>query len=102
MSAPTQAAGPAASVEEFADLRRRVVELEAEVAQLKAQLRGTPDTIQADPRWWRHRAGAFADDPTFEEAVRLGREWREAQRAEAIAQADAEDAANAAKATGAE
>lgn len=30
--------------------------------------------------WWGHVVGAFADDPDFEEAMRLGREYRESLR----------------------
>jgi hypothetical protein len=26
--------------------------------------------------WWEKIAGSFADDPDFDEAERLGREWR--------------------------
>jgi hypothetical protein len=33
-----------------------------------------------EERPWRHRHfGAFKDDPTFDEAVRLGAEYRKAQ-----------------------
>ena len=51
--------------------------LEAEVAWLKAQLGGAAG--QQYP-WWKEIAGIFADDPAFEEAMRLGREWRESFR----------------------
>lgn len=30
--------------------------------------------------WWKERIGIFANDPAHEEAVRLGREYRLAQR----------------------
>lgn len=85
------------TADDIADLRRRVIALEAEVARLKERLNTNPALEQIGPRWWRHVVGAFADDPSFDEAARLGREWREAQRAEAIAQADAEDAVEAMK-----
>ncbi|HKI33702.1 MAG TPA: hypothetical protein VKA46_17745 [Gemmataceae bacterium] len=51
----------------------RVAALEAEIAQLKVKIDG------ADP-WKEVVWGAFADDPAFEEAMRLGREYRESLR----------------------
>jgi hypothetical protein len=55
----------------------RVATLEAEVTQLKRQIEAV--TLPAKP-WWEHVVGAFADDPAFEEAMRLGREYRESLR----------------------
>jgi hypothetical protein len=58
-------------------LESRVAVLEAKVEQLQRKLEAvTPD---AKP-WWEHLVGAFADDPAFEEAMRLGREYRESLR----------------------
>jgi len=55
-------------------LEKRVEELEKKVAQLTAQLSHAPRTKD-----WRRTLGAFQNDPDFEEAVRLGREYREQQ-----------------------
>jgi hypothetical protein len=54
----------------------RIAALEAEVAQLKVKI------DSADP-WKEVVWGAFADDPAFEEAMRLGRKYRESLRPKA-------------------
>jgi len=56
------------------ELENRVAKLEETVAQLKAQL---ANGKSADWQWWREGAGRFANDPVFDEIVRLGREYRE-------------------------
>lgn len=55
-------------------LEQRVDALERRVAQLDKQ--GNAPEGQKD---WRRTIGVFANDPDFEEAVRLGREYREQQ-----------------------
>ena len=57
-----------------ADLEKRVAALEGEVARLRHDLAASSAKQQP---WWEEVAGVFADDPAFEEAMRLGREWRE-------------------------
>ena len=53
-------------------VEQRVEALEKEVAELRAQLAEMkPD--------WRRSIGAFANDPVYDSAMKLGREWREAQ-----------------------
>ena len=48
--------------------------MEKKVAELSAQ--PVASTRKKD---WRRTIGIFRDDPDFEEAVRLGREYREQQ-----------------------
>lgn len=55
-------------------LEERVALLEQEVLQLKRQVQPSAGA------WWDHISGAFADVPAFDEAVDLGRRYREAQR----------------------
>jgi hypothetical protein len=64
------------------DLEERVALLEEEVRRLRAQVARGAGAIsgQTAPDFLEQFAGVFRDDPTFDEAVRLGREWREQDR----------------------
>lgn len=59
------------------NLESRVMALETDVARLKQKLRAAKA-----PRapWWKNIIGVFAGDPAFEEAMRLGRKYRESLR----------------------
>ena len=59
-------------------LERRVTAVERELAQLKKRL-AKADGRAGAPRWEKI-FGSFADSEGFEEAVRLGREYRESLR----------------------
>jgi hypothetical protein len=59
------------------DLEQRVAALEAEVARLKERLEGASTPSRPG---WEQIVGTFADDPAYEEAMRLGREYRESFR----------------------
>ena len=61
------------------ELDARVAALEAEVAQLKQQLQAPAET---KGHWVDRVYGAFANDPDFLEAMRLGRKYRESLRSE--------------------
>lgn len=54
-------------------LETRVAALETELAQMKQLLSGA---AQKKSPWWEEIAGSFENDPNFDEAVRLGQEWR--------------------------
>ena len=59
------------------NLEARLSALEREMAQIKRSLRGKSGS--AEP-WWERIAGVFEDDPVFEQAMKLGREYRESLR----------------------
>lgn len=63
------------------EIELRVAALEAQVAQLTQKLspKSEAPTTPAKP-WWQEIYGTFADDPLHEEAMRLGREYRESLR----------------------
>jgi len=55
-------------------IEKRVKALEQVVQGLRK--RGSP----ANRKWYRTHAGRFADDPAFEEILKLGRAYRKSQR----------------------
>ena len=58
-------------------LEERVAALEAEVERLRTDVAARSAGDGA--AWWKRMFGAFKDDPMFEEAMRLGAEYRRAQ-----------------------
>lgn len=65
-----------------ADLERRIVHLEATVTQLKTSL-GHPG-----PKDWRRTVGWAKEDPGYDEAMRLGAEWRRRENLKSIRELD--------------
>ena len=61
------------------EIEIRVSALESEIATLKQKLAKLEKTPTA---WWQQISGTFADDADYEEAMRLGREYRLAQKDE--------------------
>jgi hypothetical protein len=55
------------------ELASRVAALEAELAQMRQILSGF---VQKKTSWWLKVEGSFEHDPTFDEATRLGQQWR--------------------------
>lgn len=60
------------------ELEKRIAVLEAEVATLKRKVEKKDEKNEIP--WWKQRIGVFADDPIYDEAMRLGREYRESQQ----------------------
>ena len=59
-------------------VEERLTTLEQEIAQLKKRLPTNEPQIKTP--WWEQRFGAFANSEGYEEATRLGREYRESLR----------------------
>jgi len=55
-----------------AQLEKRVAALEEELARLKSRMEGA-DALKP---WWERIAGTFQDDPVYQQAMKLGREYR--------------------------
>jgi hypothetical protein len=62
-------------------VEERLAILEAEVAQLKQQL--AVKTSDNAP-WWNKIVGSFANDPAYDEAMKLGREYRQSLRPNSV------------------
>ena len=58
-------------------LEERVQKLENTVQDVQEQLAQQPSVKK---RGWRWFVGIYADSPDFEEVVRIGQEWRNADR----------------------
>jgi len=63
------------------NIEQRLQALEHEVAELKQRLETAPSPTEP---WWRKISGIFANDPAYEEAMRLGRQWREKENARSL------------------
>lgn len=61
-------------------IEHRVAALEAEMARVKEQLE---KAVPSQGDWLDEIYGAFENDPIYEEAMRLGREYRESLRPKA-------------------
>lgn len=59
-------------------LEERVAALESEISHLKKE--STPEISQDIRPWWERIRGRFESDPDYDEAMRLGREYRESLR----------------------
>ncbi len=57
-------------------LEKRVAALEEEMAVLRRRIEAVAPT---EP-WWERVAGTFEHDPVYEQAMKLGRKYRESLR----------------------
>jgi len=57
-------------------LEERVADLEAEVTRLKNKI----ENNSSSKPWWEQIVGTFADNPAYDEAMNLGREYRDSLR----------------------
>lgn len=57
-------------------IEERIALLEAEVARLKTKVE---DNSSSRP-WWEKITGTFADNPAYDEAMRLGQAYRNSLR----------------------
>ena len=57
-------------------LEKRIAALEAELATIRRKI----DAAGNSQPWWERIAGTFAHDPIYEEAMKLGRKYRESLR----------------------
>ena len=62
------------------EMETRISVLEKELDILKSKFEKIEKNEKPKVAWWEERAGMFADDPIYDEAMRLGREYRLAQR----------------------
>jgi hypothetical protein len=60
------------------EIEARLFALETEVARLKAQQQTSVETP-----WWEEILGSFANDQAYDEAMQLGRLYRESLRPQA-------------------
>ena len=55
-----------------AHLEKRLAALEEELARLKSKV----ERMDALEPWWERIAGTFQEDPVYEKAMKLGRQYR--------------------------
>jgi hypothetical protein len=61
-------------------LEKRVQKLETKIQEVEAQLAEQKEKTGTQKRGWRWFVGIYADSPDFDEVVRIGQEWRNADR----------------------
>jgi len=61
-----------------------MTEIDSKISSLQNELDSLKQKVERlekkDLPWWKQLTGTFADDPAHEEAMRLGRAYRESQR----------------------
>ena len=59
-----------------AELEQRVSDLEVEVSQLKRKI----TALETSQPWWEQIVGTFENDLIYDEAMKLGRHYRQSLR----------------------
>ncbi len=59
-------------------IEERLAAVETKLEQLQREKEQSKGQDSAAP-WWEQIRGQFKDDPIYDEAMRLGREWRESE-----------------------
>jgi hypothetical protein len=54
-------------------LEKRVATLELELTKLKNRV----ETVEPGKPWWERIAGTFEKDPVYEQAMKLGKKYRQ-------------------------
>lgn len=62
------------------NLEGRVEKLESKIQELEERLAEQAGNTSRRKRGWRWFVGIYADSPDFDEVVRIGQEWRNADR----------------------
>jgi hypothetical protein len=58
-------------------IEKRLDKLESEISEIKLIL---ADKTNSSTPWWEEIIGTFADDPAFEEAIEIGKKYRQSQQ----------------------
>ena len=61
-------------------LEERVAELEDRLGEIEERVREKPQNPDQSTQGWRWFVGIDAENPHFDNAVRFGQEWRNADR----------------------
>jgi hypothetical protein len=57
-------------------LERRMADLEKELATLRTKV----EELSGSAPWWERIAGTFHNDPLYRQAMKLGKQFRRAQK----------------------
>lgn len=59
-------------------LEERIEKLESKMREVEKRLAEQEENVLPKKRGWRWFVGIYADSPDFDEVVRIGQEWRNA------------------------
>ena len=61
-------------------LEERIARLEDKISEVEERLVNASQNAVPRKRGWSSIIGVFADSPDFDQAIQIGREWRNADR----------------------